>query len=152
MISNEILKVSKTKILVGLNYNKTKQIIIYSNFIDNLSESNAMILPVPLPETVEFINLSKYENLFEDCEKCFYNNTRSTRKCDSSSNNILEIFNVGSYKVSLAKNLKEINNVNSNIFKLSKGLKKILEKYYYQEYWGFIICKLDEGAENWIFT
>lgn len=138
MISTEIQKVSKTKILVAPNDDKTRQLVIYSNYIDNISDLNAMILPVPLPDTVQFINLSNYKNLFEDCDECFYKPSRGNTYSMTlnmsyrTNNKSLEVFNVGNYQVSLAKNLEQINRVDSNIFKLSQGLKKTLEMFYYQ--------------------
>ena len=47
LISTEIQNVSKTKILVAPNFDKTRQLTVYSNFVNNISESNAMVLPVP---------------------------------------------------------------------------------------------------------
>lgn len=156
LISTEIQKVSKTKILVAPNFNKTKQLVVYSNFVNNISDSNAMVLPVPNPNSVQFINLSNYVDLFEDCAGCFYNpyQTKSAVLTNSYSFNSrddkpLEVFNVGSYQVSLAKNLDQINKVDSRVFTLSDGLKKILDLYYYQDYWGFIICKLTKGPESY---
>jgi hypothetical protein len=45
--------------------------------INNISESNAIVLPVPHPQTIQFINLNGYKDIFEDCDKCFYNPTKS---------------------------------------------------------------------------
>jgi hypothetical protein len=154
LINTEIENVSNNKILVAPNADKTRQIIIYSNYINNISESNAMIIPVPLPHTIKFINLGNYNNIFEECEKCFYNpnklksfnystNTFNTRE-DSLS---LDVFNIENYKVSLAMNLDQLSKVDKNIFELNNNLKQILEMYYYQPYWGFIICKLDIGIK-----
>lgn len=153
MISNEIETVSKTNILVAPNDDNTRQLVVYSNYVNNLSETNAMVLPVPLPQTIDFIDLSQYSDLFEDCSKCFYNPARTMyRSLNTNSYNTrddkpLKVFNVGSYKVSLAMNLKQLSNVDPKIFTLSSGLQKTLEMYYYQPYWGFIICKLNSGSE-----
>lgn len=155
LISTEVQNVSKTKILIAPNYNKTRQLTVYSNFVSNISDSNAMVLPVPLPNSIEFIDLSNYTNLFEDCAKCFYNPYRgrslnlSTNSFNTKDDKPLEVFNVGSYQVSLAKNLEQISRVDSRIFKLSDGLKQTLEMFYYQPYWGFIICKLAKGPESY---
>ncbi len=156
LISTEIQQVSKTKILVAPNSNKTRQLVVYSNYVNNVSESNAMVLPVPLPQTIQFINLSKYSNIFEDCAGCFYNPSRakslsySTNSFNSRDDQMpLEVFNVGSYQVSLAANLDQISRVDKRIFELSSGLKQTLEMFYYQPYWGFIICKLAKGPESY---
>lgn len=156
LISTEIQIVSKTKILVAPNFNNTRQLTVYSNFVNNISESNAMVLPIPLPNSVQFVNLKEYPNLFEDCAKCFYNPYRSksygmlsTNSFNTRDDKPLEVFNVGSYQVSLAKSLEEISRVDTRVFKLSSGLKQTLEMFYYQPYWGFIICKLAKGAESY---
>jgi hypothetical protein len=156
LISTEIQKVSKTKILIAPNHNKTRQLTVYSNFVNNISESNAMVLPVPKPNSIQFIDLSEYSNLFEDCASCFYNPYKS-KSLNFSTNSYnsrgddkpLEVFNVGSYQVSLAKSLEQISRVDTRIFKLSEGLKQTLEMFYYQDYWGFIICKLAKGSETY---
>ena len=154
MISTEIQQVSKTKILVSPDSTGSRQLIIYSNYINNISESNAMVLPVPLPHTIKFINLSEYSDLFDDCAKCFYNPSRSKSLNWSTNsfntredNSPLEVFNVGSYQVSMAMNLDQISRVDQKIFVLSPGLKQTLSMFYYQPYWGFIICKLGSGPE-----
>lgn len=154
LISREIESVSDTKILVSPNYNNTRQLTVYSNYVNNLSESNAMVLPVPLPQTIQFIDLSGYKKIFDDCDKCFYNPTRGRgiMKCTNSysrENTPLQVFNVGSYQVSVAMNLEQIEQVDSRVFELSPGLKKTLKTFYYQDYWGFVICKLNSGPESY---
>lgn len=155
LISTEIQKVSKTKILVAPNFDKTRQLTVYSNFVNNISDSNAMVLPVPLPNSIQFIDLKEYPNLFEDCASCFYNPYKSrslnfsTNSYNSRDDKPLEVFNVGSYQVSLAKSLEQISRVDSRVFRLSSGLKQTLEMFYYQPYWGFIICKLAKGSESY---
>ena len=42
-----------------------------SNEVINNCKNNVMILPVPYPDTIEFIDLSNYTNIFEDCQKSF---------------------------------------------------------------------------------
>lgn len=59
-----------------------------------------MVLPVPNPETLKFIDLSNYKDLLDDCEKAFYSpkikglnmfvNTNLTEET-------LNVFSVGSY-------------------------------------------------------
>lgn len=152
LISEEVIKVSNTKIFCAPNDTKTKQITIYSNFIDNSTLNNAMVLPVPFPESLQFHDLTDYVDIFDQCEKCFHNNVSrsfNSRGATTMNNNVLNVFNVGSYKVSVAQNLNQIVNVDPKVFSLSSGLKKVLEKYYYQPYWGFIICKLSKGNEKY---
>lgn len=151
LISDDIENVSDTNILISTNSDNTNQLVVYSNYINNLSQSNAMVLPVPNPSTLKFIDLSNYKNLFDDCNNCFYNISYSQSFCNNlnSKNNTLNIFSVGSYQVSVAMNLNQIQNVDKNIFNLSSGLNEILSKYYNKSFFGFIICKLNSGKEKY---
>jgi hypothetical protein len=152
IISSSVNKVSDTKILIAVNEQTDRQLVVYSNKIDNNSSKNAMILPVPIPDSIKFINLSNYKNIFEDCEKSFYNATRSLSVPSSlsfGSRNMLEVFSVGSYNVSLAKSLDDLKKVNTNVFNLTEGCEKLLSADYSDEIWGFIICQLNEGLEKY---
>ncbi len=73
----------------------------------------------------------------------------STNSFNTRDDKPLQVFNIGSYKVSLALNLEQISRVDSRVFKLSPGLRQTLETFYYQPYWGFIICKLNSGPESY---
>jgi hypothetical protein len=137
------------------NADKTQQITVYSNTVDNNSNNNAMILPVPYPESIKFINLSNYKNIFSDCQSVFIKpqllswskNATLSYSVDKSAK--LEVFNVGSYKVSLAKNLSDLKRVDESVFELSSGCEEVLSKTYRENYWGFIICKLSKGQEEY---
>jgi hypothetical protein len=151
LISDDIENVSDTNILISPNSDNTKQLVVYSNYINNLSQSNAMVLPVPNSSTLEFIDLTNYKNLFDDCKKCFYEPDAVptySLNCNSK-NSQLKVFNVGSYQVSVAMNLNQIQNVDKNIFNLSSGLNQMLNKYYNKSFFGFIICKLNSGKEKY---
>lgn len=160
MISKEVETVNDTKIFCGLNTNKTKQFTVYANKVNNVSDNNAMVLPVPFPESVTFHDLSNYKKFFDDCDDCFYlpqpkslgfrgvmSNSYSMN--DSFKSKTLEVFNVGSYKVSLAKSLQDLRRVNVNVFDLSSGLEEILKQNYANSHFGFIICKLVRGNESY---
>ncbi len=153
IIANKIESVSKTKIFVATNPTKTKQITIYSNFVNSVVNNNAMILPIPCSKNVDFIDLSNYKHIFTDCQQSFYDPTNiSTCKSKSVSmqnNTKLEIFNIGSYQVSLALNFEQLLNVNEDLCELTEDLKKMLRKSYSESQWGFIICKLKKGSENY---
>jgi hypothetical protein len=153
IISNPVESVSQTKILVGPNKNLDRQITVYSNQVNNVSESNAMILPVPHPSTIEFIDLSKYKHLFTDLDKVFYKPqsrflSKGMNFSLSANSAKLQVFNVGSYKVSLAMGLSDLNRVDGSVFNLSSGCYDLL-KSSYDSTFGFIICKLAKGLENY---
>lgn len=154
IVSLDVASIAKTKILVGISKDKKRQLTVYSNQIENHSNNNAMILPVPFPETVQLVNLSNYKNLFEDCQSCFYNtargfNTRSATLSANFDSSKLEVFHIGSYKVSLAMNLSDLKRVDESVFVLSEGCEQTLTKNYKENFWGFIICKLAKGKEDY---
>ena len=153
MISLPINEVTNTNIFVALSDNKKQQLTIYSNLIDNQINSNAMVIPVPNPESIQLHDMSKNKSFFSDCDKSFELISRSRSKSfnarSNSSNidsyNVLHVKNIGSYKVSVAMNLEELNNIDKNVFVLSDELKNILSLHYNNknENWGFIVFVLD---------
>ncbi len=156
IISNHVETVAKTKILVAVKPLTNRQLTVYSNYVDNNSENNAMILPVPYPNTVQFHDLSNYKNIFTDCDNCFpkpkdiYKSTNlSTNSYGWNDSKPLKVFNVGSYQVSLANSLSDLKRVDTNVFKLSKGCDELLSQQYNNPIFGFIICKLSKGSEEY---
>lgn len=147
MISLQINDVTDTNIFVALNDEKKRQLTVYSNLIDNDVKANAMVIPVPYPNTVQFHDMSSYKNFFSDCDKSF--KLQSLEKDKSLLTNsfndnkkIIGVKNIGSYKVSIASSLNELDNIDKNVFILSNELKNILSKNYNGNVWGFIIFVL----------
>lgn len=153
IISGEIESVSNTKIFCGVNKNKTQQLTIYANNVDNITTNNMMILPVPFPETVNFYDLSNYVNFFDDCDECFENQSLNLSRGFSVSANYsvdsLEVHDVGSYKASLAMNLNDLNNANPKYFYLSPEVKEYLAEHYNHKSIGFILCLLVLGNKEY---
>jgi len=156
MISKEIKAVVSTKLFCGVNSEKSKQIVIYANTVDNSSRNNAMVLPVPFPDSVSFHNLEKYKEFFSDCASCFIDMTDGSQSLFTNSYSLegvpksrLAVYDIGSYKVSLAHSLEDLKRVNTSVFELSKGLDETLKKHYSNPIFGFIICKLAEGNEKY---
>lgn len=155
MISKEIKAVAGTKLFCGINKEKTKQFTVYANTVDNASSNNAMVLPVPFPDSVVFHNLEKYKDFFSDCERSFFNMKKSLGSFTNSfgTDGILEkkldVYDIGSYKVSLAHSLNDLKRVDTGVFELSTGLEEMLQKHYSNPVFGFIICKLAEKKEKY---
>ncbi len=155
IISLPVKSVGKTKLFVGPDVSGTNQITVYSNNVDNISDLNAMILPVPYPETVRFIDLSGQKDFFDECTKCFRQHvSRSLSSYDGFSLNIcndsmLKVYNVGSYKASIALNIGDLNKVDTSVFKLASDCGALLESEYGNKPFGFIICKLNMGKEDY---
>ena len=67
IISNAVENVSNTKILIATNLSTNRQLTVYSNTVANISHNNAMILPVPYPQTIQFHDLElHYEVVFHN--------------------------------------------------------------------------------------
>lgn len=161
MISLPINEVTDTNIFVALDDKQEKQLTIYSNLIDNVNELNAMVIPIPHPQSVQFYDMSSYKNFFSDCDKSFklqsllksrsetlsMNDTFSTNSY--GVNKTIAVQTVGSYKVSVANNIAELENLDKNVFILSDELKIILNKHYGTDDWGFIAFILSTGRNEY---
>jgi hypothetical protein len=147
-------QVTKTNIFVGLNSSKTSQLTVYSNFVSNNSNSNAMVIPVPFPSTVKFHDVSSIKNFFKSVDQSFYRlgandfySTNTTR--GEKTKTALDVFSIGSYQVSLAHNLTDISRLNKDLFILSPGLAKTLEEHYSNSVWGFIVFVLARDKKDY---
>jgi len=157
MISLPVDTVSKTKIFIGLNEDKTRQLTVYSNNVANISKSNAMVIPVPYPNLVNFHDMSQNKFFFKDVDKSFVLETPPAKylgTTDSLRDFILfdlplPVFDVGSYKVSIVPQFSDMCYLDENFFILSEELKFILSHTYHESYWGFIVFVLadDETKE-----
>jgi hypothetical protein len=153
-IINEPAEVSNTEILVSPNHDNTRQIVVYANKVSTHSTNNAMILPVPHPETVKLHDLSNYTEIFKDCAKCFssrlktlsYSNSRSLQSF--SMNDTLEVHQCGSYNISIVPAYDQFHRLDRRHFQLNSNTGAVLRKYYDSSF-GFIVCKLRTGQEQY---
>lgn len=60
----------------------------------------------------------------------------------TTNSQTLKVISVGSYHVSVAMNLSDLQHINRNVFTLTNDLGNVLQKYYSQTCFGFIICQL----------
>ena len=139
MISLPVEKVDKTNIFVGLNSTKTRQITVYSNIVSNYSDGNAMVIPVPYPQTVKFHNMSYMVNFFQNVDKSFY----------KTNSNSLEVIDLDNYRVSLALNFSDLSRLNKQVFLMSEGLSQMLLDNYKENYWGFIVFVLENNYKEY---
>ncbi len=156
IISEPVESVAKTKILVAPDATGTRQLTVYSNAVDNNSPNNAMLLPVPNPKSVQFHDLSKYKNIFSDCDNSFYKPVSrsfglslNSYNSDGHKSAKLAVFDVGSYKVSLAMGIKDLKRVDESVFSLSDGCYEMMSQEYSDPVFGFVICKLNTGREEY---
>lgn len=153
IISGPVKGVAETQIFVGCDKHRSRQITIYGNKVENISQGNAMVLPVPYPDTVELIDLSKYKDIFKDCARDFYNDNLAFGQYSNSdgfrSNSTLAVFNVGSYAMSIAHGLSDLDRVDRSVFTLYPECRRVLSSHYSAPYWGFIICQLRSGNHKY---
>lgn len=154
IIAGEIESISKTKLFGGLNSDKSRQITIYSNDVNSINNS-AMILPVLNPQSIQFHDLTEYEDFFEDCDECFKlrNQLKSKGMCFSSDcfdeNDCLDVIDVGSYKVSVANSLEDLKRIDTNVFTITPNLDTMLADVYHNSRFGFVICALKPGNHEY---
>lgn len=154
VVSLDVDTISSTQILVAYDPSTARQLTVYSNLVDTDEEENAMILAVPNPESIVLHNLVNYQDIFEDCESMtvlrHMSDMRSGYADDTFDNDFdndsLDVYDVGSYNVSIAINLNDVNRVNTNVFRLSDGCRAFLNSTYSRfDNVGFVICQLKTG-------
>jgi hypothetical protein len=150
IILSTVDKVANTKIYVSPDKENKRQLTVYSNEVAT-KEENAMILPVPNPETIELLDLSNYPKFFEDCEACFTRvptlSLRSFQPMNAYAS-LLPVFQVGSYLASIVPSLYDFSRVNRDVFDYGDDLIRVLEKNY-KEGFGFILCVLKKGSHTY---
>jgi hypothetical protein len=107
-------------------------------------EPNAMVLPIPTNEDVEFINLSEYEDFFKDLGRMFphHKGVRSrsmTKMHDSLS---LEVVEVGDYIASFVPTADDFSRLDER-FHLSD---EVVEALPYEDS-GFAVFQLKENKK-----
>jgi hypothetical protein len=154
IIAHPVDHVGATQIFVAPDASRQNQITVYSNVVNNTTENNSMILPVPYPDTISFVDLSNYPTFFKDCNDCFVVQNYGARSGRSIMTNdsiggkkTLEVHRVGGYLASIAKSLDEIKQADSSIFNIPNECINVLDSY--PKGYGFIICKLEQGTKEY---
>ncbi len=155
IITDTVESVSQTNIFTCATACNTGQFVVYSNTVETDSFMNAMILPVPNPETVQFIDLSDYAKLFKDMNGSFSKmrdpNAYLSRSCAYSprtSDSVLPVFSVGSYLASIANSVDDLWRIDRRLFRISADLANLL-KDKYKSHFGFIVCRLKQGNHSY---
>lgn len=148
-IINEPAEVNETQLFVAPHSNGLDQITVYANKVKTNSNNNMMLLPVPYPDTVKFIDLQNYQSIFNDLERPFVNNQyNGVTTYSIPESNILKIHNIGSYMATLVPTHKDLDRINPLIFGIVQpNIKSLLNEKYsnLSAPFGYIICKLRSG-------
>jgi len=117
-----------------------RQLTIYSNAIKNYATDNFMVIPVPYPQSVQFVDVKDYKSMNSDMRVSFdtYRNYNRGFNGPRTTDTLLPTFYAGEYQHSVANNLEEL----IKTYKISNGLLDVLKTYYGADHWGFIVCKL----------
>jgi len=110
----------------------------------------AMILPFPLikgKNRVAVLDMSQYENFFEDIDLLFPIQQRSSEGAYSNSlmDSAIDVVKVGSYDVSVVPNYDQFTRLQFDKFNLHPDVTKLLGQYYSKNY-GFMVCILRPQA------
>lgn len=143
IITATVSSVDSTNIFVMPSTDKSRQLTVYNNRIATTTK-NLMILPVPYPQSIQFeSSIMNYKTLFNDINKSFRKTTlellRSIRTHET-----LKIYDIGSYKVSIANSVQDIMNLDKTFFSNPEELYEVLQDEYLYPF-GFLVCALKEG-------
>jgi hypothetical protein len=157
IILGPVESVSKTKLFVLPNKEKTRQMTFYSNNV-NTSQTNMMILPVPTGgENLIELHTIKYPNLFEDLKESVQSTYRPHLErnylsrslyASASPRDTLEIFDHGSYRVSIAPQLEDLLRLDMRVFELTPDLYHFFARHYNREF-SFLCCVLKPGVHSY---
>ncbi len=150
MFSAKVREVGDTQIFAR-GSNEGRQFVVYSMKYEAEADL-AMILPLPVPpappeDAVRFIDLSGYENFFDDLRlgfpEMYMQASRGVPK-PASRHAPLKVHDVGSFEASFVPALKDFNRLDAR-FRLSDKVWKSLPRY--ADY-GFAVFKLKPGAKK----
>lgn len=153
----EEAEVSSTNIFVAPNKSKERQMVVYSNNVDTRFEKNLMVLAVPNPETVDFVDLSEYQEFFEDVDSYYSRHKIATKSYDGgmmyesfSATNSLHIHQVGNFLASICKNINDLKKIDVKTFgKINDDAMEFMKSKYSDTGYGFVVCKLKKGNYNY---
>lgn len=148
-----VQSVTDTRIYVAPNVNLDRQLTVYEMSVTLRTPGNAMILPVPGDvNTVELVDLSKAKDILEKLDAAFefdpYSRSLSRGLTKSVTNDslTLQVFEVGSYKVSLAATLDDLDRLDPEVFTVSDEAKAALRSSTRDGKFGFVVATLTQSG------
>jgi hypothetical protein len=144
-----VRSVSNTRIFVGFNPERTRQLTVYEMAVTLQTPGNAMILPVPATsaEDVELVDLSAAPKFFDDLDRVFEPMTLGM-KGDRGlpAGGFLKVHDVGNYRVSVAGKIDDLLLVDPDVFSLSMDTAATLAKNYATGF-AFVVATLRESGK-----
>lgn len=157
IITQTVESVRATKIFSCFTHDESSQFLVYSNEVTTPSDNNLMILPVPNPDSVAFVNLKQYPKFFDHCEDQFeripemspYASLSHSRSLSASYDSApLPVHHVGSYLASIVPSIQDFERLNQEYFDIPDDLERLLGRQYNSEF-GFIVCRLKKGNHTY---
>jgi hypothetical protein len=152
IISGPVISVNSTKILCIPSKDGKRQLIVYKNAVAT-PDSNAMCLPCPNPQTVEFEHVAK--DIFSQCDSSFERvYPRSSGGPTLSAGGMwgtrskLEVKSHGSYDVVLVPSMDDLDRVPEDFTTLTSEVVQFL-KSSYQSGFGVVLCRLKRGSTDY---
>ena len=155
IILGEVHRVSKTKLFVLANKDKSRQMTFYSNVVGT-PEQNMMILPVPGEGDIQLHTIN-YKGMFGDLKRSVtslyrepFSNpmTRSVLSASIAPRDTLEVFHHGSYLVSIAPQIEDLLRLDESIFEFTPELFDFFAKHYNRQF-SYICCVLKPGTKEY---
>jgi len=154
IILGEVNRVSKTKLFVLPNKDKTRQMTFYSNVVGT-HDDNMMILPVPGEGPIELHRI-EYKQMFRDLERSVTSTSRPEQSnylsrsasASASPRDTLEVFNHGSYLVSIAPQIEDLFRLDKSLFEFTPELFDFFAKHYNRQF-SYICCVLKPGTQKY---
>jgi hypothetical protein len=154
IILGEVHRVSKTKLFVLPNKDRSRQMTFYSNIVGT-PDDNMMILPVPGEGPIELHRID-YKKMFDDLQRSVKSTYREvgsnymTRSlyASASPREILEVFNHGSYLVSIAPQIEDLFRLDKSLFDFTPELFDFFAKHYNRQF-SYICCVLKPGTKEY---
>lgn len=148
IISGDVETVEGTNIFVA-PATKNRQFTVYANTVAMRDDRGVMVLPFPRGQC-DMIDLTDYPTLFEDLkEVCPVDPMSLGLKSYFSSTNgmrdALEVKQVGSYKASIVPSSVDFGRLRQDLFPIKREVIDFLTKYYPQDMFSFMVCRLDQN-------
>jgi hypothetical protein len=148
--SRPVQSVSETRIFARMGEGG-RQFLVYSMNLD-AGEELAMVLPIPVAagsgeDAVRFVNLQKYERLFDDLDSGFRPPpvfSRTLTGAVASAAAPLKVLQVGSFEASFVPTEKDFSRLDER-FRLSPKAFDELPGY---AHYGFAVFKLKPGEQQ----
>jgi hypothetical protein len=156
MVNDPVDSIADTKLFASFNNNKTRQLMIYSNKIDNKLLVNAMVLPVPNSKSIIFHSMKEIPEFFNNLDTKFtkkvltrsFTNLSRSFSYDEADNDTLEVLDIGSYLISKVDSINDFKKLDKTYFELSTNIQNIVELNYDGQF-GYLVCKLKQGNLNY---